>query len=80
MLASWAFLVVFGSLTAFTIYLYLIREWGPARAGLYTFVSPVIALALGSAVLGESLTPLDLLGTALILAGAWIAFRTRTGG
>jgi hypothetical protein len=38
--ASWFFLVVFGSLAAFTIYLRLVRDWGTAKAGMYAFVSP----------------------------------------
>ena len=52
---GWLFLVVFGSLVAFTAYLRLIAAWGPARAGSYAYVSPVIAVLLGVLVLGEHL-------------------------
>jgi len=74
-LGSWLFLVAGGSLVAFTIYLYLVREWGPLRAGLYAFISPVVALALGSIVFGEPLTTAKLAGSALVLAAAWLALR-----
>ncbi len=39
---GWLFLVLLGSLVAFTAYLRLIAIWGPARAGSYAYVSPVI--------------------------------------
>ena len=40
-------LVLGGSLGAFSIFLWLVRDWGAFRAGLYAFVSPVIAVAIG---------------------------------
>ena len=36
-----------GSLGAFSIFLWLVRDWGAFRAGLYAFVSPIIAVAIG---------------------------------
>jgi len=67
---GWLFLVLFGSLVAYTIYLRLLRDWGPVRAGSYAFVSPVIAVLVGIVVLGERITFLDVLGMAAMLAGA----------
>ncbi|WP_300265902.1 DMT family transporter [Microbacterium sp.] len=55
----------------------LIREVGPVRAPLFTYVNPVVALALGSLVLAEPITPGLLVGLPLILIGCWIA---ATGG
>ena len=46
-LASWLYLVVFGSLIGFSAYLYLLANASPAVATSYAFVNPVIALALG---------------------------------
>lgn len=74
-LAGWLFLVVGGSLLAFTIYLHLVHAWGATRAGMYAFVSPVVALAAGALVYGEALTPANLAGSALVLAAAWLALR-----
>lgn len=74
-LAGWLFLVLFGSLVAFTVYLRLLRDWGPVRAGMYAFVSPLIAVALGAAVYGERLAPHQVAGGILMLAAAWLALR-----
>jgi drug/metabolite transporter (DMT)-like permease len=49
---GWLFLVLFGSLVAFTAYMRLIAVWGPARAGSYAYVSPIIAVLLGVLVVG----------------------------
>ena len=68
-LASFAFLVVFGSVIAFTLYMKLTNEWSPSRAGSYAFVSPGIALIAGIVVLGESLTATEIAGCALMLGG-----------
>ncbi|MFX9862949.1 EamA family transporter, partial [Acinetobacter baumannii] len=68
-------LLLGGSLVAYTIYLRLLRDWGPARAGAYAFVSPVIALALGAAVLGEQVGPWEASGSARRLVAAWLALR-----
>ena len=72
-LAGWLFLVLFGSLVAFTIYLRLLRDWGPLRAGLYAFISPVIAVALGAVVFAEAFGPVEALGSVLMLGAAWLA-------
>jgi len=72
---GWLFLVLFGSLVAFTVYLRLIAVWGPARAGSYAYVSPVIAVLLGVLVLGEQVGLRDGLGMALLLAAAFCSLR-----
>jgi len=72
-LASWLFLVLIGSLVAFTIYLRLVRDWGTARAGLYAFVSPAIAVLVGIVVSGERPRASDFLGMAIMLAATWFA-------
>ena len=73
--AAWIFLVLFGSLAAYTIFLQLVREWGASRAGAYAFVSPAIAVLLGVWVFGEVVTLVDALGIATMLAGAWLTLR-----
>jgi drug/metabolite transporter (DMT)-like permease len=54
----------------------LIREVGPGRALVVTYVNPVVAVVLGIVVLDESLGPGAVLGLVLILGGSWLA----TGG
>ncbi|MBL8057485.1 MAG: drug/metabolite exporter YedA [Anaerolineales bacterium] len=66
---AWLYLVVFGSLVAFSAYMYLIRTVRPALALSYTYVNPVIAVALGAALGGESLTGVGLAGIGVILVG-----------
>lgn len=72
---GWLFLVVFGSLVAFTTYLRLIAAWGPARAGSYAYVSPVIAVLLGVVLLHEHLGLRDAVGMALLLVAAFHSLR-----
>ncbi len=72
-------LVVLGlacTAAAFLLWFALITEVGPSRATLITYVNPIVAVALGVALLGESLTFAAVAGLLLILAGSWLA----TGG
>ena len=48
-------------------------RWAAARAIVITYVSPVVAVALGVTVLGESLGAGAVAGLLLILAGSWLA-------
>jgi drug/metabolite transporter (DMT)-like permease len=72
-LAGVLFLVVAGTFIAYTIFLRLMRDWGASRAGLYSFVSPVVALILGAIVYAEPLTWREITGAAIMLLAAWIA-------
>ena len=72
-LAGLLFVVFAGTFVAQTIFLHLLRDWGAPRAGLYSFVSPVIALILGAAVYNEPLTWREITGAAMMLVAAAIA-------
>lgn len=65
--------------TAFALMAFfaLIREVGPVRAPLFTYVNPVVAIVLGTIVLAEPITPGLLIGFPLIIIGCWFA---ATGG
>jgi drug/metabolite transporter (DMT)-like permease len=78
-LAAWAYLVVFGSLVAFSAYLYLLAHASAAVATSYAFVNPVIALALGVFLGGEVLSGDEWLACGVILAGVLLIFRGKTG-
>lgn len=73
-LAAWAYLVVFGSLVAFSAYLYLLANASPAVATSYAFVNPVIALALGVTFGGEVVSSGEWLACMVILAGVVLIF------
>jgi drug/metabolite transporter (DMT)-like permease len=64
---------------AFIVFFALIREVGPARALVFTYVNPAVALAAGVIVLDEPLTPWNLAGLALILTGLVLATRKANG-
>ena len=67
--AGWLYLVTFGSLIGFTAYIYLLKEVSPAKASTYAYVNPVVAMLLGWAIAGESITPRTLVAAAIILGG-----------
>lgn len=73
-LAAWAYLLVFGSLVAFSAYLYLLANASPALATSYAFVNPVIALGLGVALAGEVVSSDEWLACAVILSGVVLIF------
>lgn len=72
-LGSLLFLSLFGTIIAYTIYLRLLREWGTARAGLFAFVSPIVALAAGAILFGERVGWAETGGAAALLIAAGVA-------
>ncbi|HEV7845723.1 MAG TPA: EamA family transporter [Thermoleophilaceae bacterium] len=72
-LASLATLGLVCSALAFLLFFRLIAEVGPGKATIITYVNPVVALALGVAILDESVTTGVVVGLLLILAGSWLA-------
>jgi drug/metabolite transporter (DMT)-like permease len=67
-----AFLVVFGSLVAFTAYVWLLNHVAVTTVATYAYVNPVVAVALGVAFRHETLSVRSMLAAALII-GAVIA-------
>lgn len=66
-LAAWAYLVIAGSLLAFTAYMYLLSKVSTGLAASYAYVNPVIAVALGVLFGGEHLSFKAMLAIAVIL-------------
>jgi drug/metabolite transporter (DMT)-like permease len=78
-LESWlglAYLVVAGSLVAFTAYTWLLRVAPISLVGTYAYVNPVVAVLLGTVILGEPLTWRTLVGGGVILAAVALIVRT----
>jgi drug/metabolite transporter (DMT)-like permease len=67
-----AYLVVFGSIIAFSAYLYVLKTVRPAVATSYAYVNPPVAVLFGVLVVGETVGPFDLVGMAIILVGVGI--------
>src|SRR3954462_3020194 len=71
-------LAVICTALAFLVFFALIREVGAARALVFTYINPAVALAAGVIVLREPLTLWNVAALALILAGCVLATRTNT--
>jgi drug/metabolite transporter (DMT)-like permease len=72
---AWLYLLLPGSILSTVIYFLLVRDWGASRTGTYAFVSPVIAVVLGTTLFGERLDIGDVVGMLLMLAAAAIVLR-----
>jgi drug/metabolite transporter (DMT)-like permease len=68
-LAAMAYLIIGGSLVAFSAYGYLLRHVRPALATSYAYVNPLVAVGLGVALAGEQITMIGLLAMLTILSG-----------
>jgi drug/metabolite transporter (DMT)-like permease len=75
-LLAYGYLIVFGSLIAFSAYVWLLRVAMPARVATYAYVNPVIAVLLGWALAGEPLTLRTGLA-ALVIVAAVVIVSTR---
>lgn len=64
-----SYLALFGSVVAFTAYVWLLHNVRPALAGSYAYINPVIAVALGAWLAHERFTAHDLGAMVVILAG-----------
>jgi len=78
--AAWLYLVVAGSLVAFSAYLYLLAHASPALATSYAFVNPVIALLLGVLLAGEAVSAAEWGACAVILAGVVLILKGKDAG
>ena len=73
---AFAYLVTVGALGGFVAYTYALRHLPVSVVSLYAYVNPVIAVALGIALLGEPFTPRMAAAALLVFAGvAVIQFR-----
>ncbi|MEN8114558.1 MAG: DMT family transporter [Actinomycetota bacterium] len=66
---------VVGTGIAFVVMGSLVGRVGSTRASFITYVIPVVAVVLGVVFLGDEVTPLALVGTALVIGGALLASR-----
>ncbi|HET9949922.1 MAG TPA: EamA family transporter [Longimicrobiales bacterium] len=77
---AFAYLVVFGSLVAYSAYVWLLHATTPARVGTYAYVNPVIALLLGWGLAGEPLGGRSLLAAAVIVGSVVLIVSESAGG
>ena len=74
-LGALAYLVLIGSLVAFTAYVWLLQHAPVSRAATYAYVNPVVAIFLGWLVLDERITPTILAAAAVIVAAVAVIVR-----
>lgn len=76
-LVAVGYLVVFGSLIAFSAFAWLLRATTPTRVATYAYVNPVVAVLLGWALAGEPLSARNLVAAAIIVAAVALVTTAR---
>jgi drug/metabolite transporter (DMT)-like permease len=71
-----AYLIVAGSIVAFTAYVWLIHHESPTKVGTYAYVNPVVAVLLGYFLGGEAIGPRTIAGTLLVLVSVVVITTT----
>ena len=61
------YLIVAGSIIAYTAFVWLIHHESPTKVGTYAYVNPVVAVVIGYFLGGEAIGPRTIIGTALVL-------------
>ncbi|MBA0882107.1 DMT family transporter [Flavobacterium undicola] len=67
-----AYLVIVGSLITFTIFIYSLQNLPPEVSSIYAYMNPVVAVLLGAALFGESLSLSIALGGSVTLLGLYL--------
>ncbi len=74
---AWGYLVVFGSVIAFTSYVITLRLLPISIAMTYAYVNPLLALFLGWLLLGEPIMMRTMLGAGLVIVGVFAVFKVK---
>jgi drug/metabolite transporter (DMT)-like permease len=77
--ASLLYLALVGSALSFTLYFWLLRRLPATTLSLINYLTPIVALLIGSAALGEALTLRTLAGSACVVGGVAVAMQVRRG-
>lgn len=70
------YLILFGSVLAYTAYTWLLQNTTVSRVSTYAYVNPLVAIFLGSVLLHESIDVFILVGAAMIVAAVIVVVRT----
>ena len=77
-LAAWLYLAVFGSLIAFTAYAWLLRNAPISQVVTHQYVNPLVAIALGSLLLGETLDATTAVGAVVVIGAVFATVRSES--
>ncbi|HUZ84388.1 MAG TPA: EamA family transporter [Gaiellales bacterium] len=75
-LLALGYLAVFGSILAFTAYVWVLQRAPISQVSTYAYVNPIVAVALGAIILGERVTALTLLSGAVIVVAVALVIRS----
>src|SRR5438046_868211 len=70
--ASFAYLIIIGAVVGYTAYIWLLRHCDPAKVATYAYVNPIVAVFLGAAFAGETLSMRTLVAAGLIIGSVAI--------
>jgi drug/metabolite transporter (DMT)-like permease len=73
---SLVYLIVFGSVLAYTAYTWALIHTSVSRVSTYAYVNPVVAVFLGGALLNETIDLTMMIGAAVIIVAVWLVIRT----
>ncbi len=81
-LLALAYLIVFGSIVAFSAYVWLLANVPVSTAATYAYVNPIVAVALGALILSEPVTPRSFVAAVVIIVAviAMVSGRPRRAG
>jgi len=77
---AWGYLIIFGSVIAFTSFVKALKLLPPNIVFTYAFVNPVVAVLLGFIILGEPITPWTFAGATLVIIGVLGVFKEQKNG
>lgn len=75
---SWlviGYLVVFGSLVAYSAYVFMISKLPPTQVSIYAYINPIVAVLLGWLLLSEKMNGTMITGTLITLGGIYLVNR-----
>jgi len=78
-IATVLYYAVFPSILALSFLIFAIKRLGPNRASAFYYLVPVMTAAMAIALLGETLEPYHVFGTALVLGGVYLASAAARG-
>jgi drug/metabolite transporter (DMT)-like permease len=70
-LIAFGYLVLFGSIAAFTAYTWLLANVPVSIVATYAYVNPIVAVALGALILSEPITPRTLIASVIIIGAVF---------
>jgi drug/metabolite transporter (DMT)-like permease len=73
---SLLYLILFGSVLAYTAYTWLLQNTSVSRVSTYAYVNPVVAIFLGSVLLNEPIDAFIVIGAAMIVIAVIVVIRT----